>query len=103
MTVTSLATNQTRTATTGSDGEYKISLLPPGNYRMRITAAGFKVAEVASVTVTVTETATVNQALEVGAVTQTVTVESTVETLQTENSTLGTTVSGSQIASPAHG
>ena len=48
-------------------------------------------------TVDVTETASENQALEVGAVTQTVTVESTVEALQTESSTLGTTVTGSQI------
>jgi len=94
---TSLATNQARTATTGSAGEYKISLLPPGDYRLRFTATGFKVAEVALVTVTVTETATLNETLEVGAVSQTVTVESTVETLQTENSTLGSTVTGSQI------
>jgi Carboxypeptidase regulatory-like domain len=96
---TSLATNQSRTATTGANGVYTFSLLPPGNYKLKFAAPGFKTSEVGSVTVNGTETETANQALEVGAVTQTVTVESTVETLQTQSSTLGTTVSGSQIAS----
>ncbi len=64
---------------------------------MKFAAPGFKTSEIGNVTVTTTETATANQALEVGAVTQTVTVESSVETLQTESSTLGTTVSGNQI------
>lgn len=97
VTATSLATNQARTATTGPAGDYKFSLLQPGNYKVKFAAPGFKTSEVGSVTVTTTETATVNQSLEVGAVTQTVTVESTVETLQTESSTLGTTVSGNTI------
>jgi carboxypeptidase family protein len=97
VTATSLGTNQERTATTGSDGDFKFSLLPPGNYRVKFSAAGFKTTEVSGVTVTTTETTTVDKVLEVGAVTQTVTVESSVETLQTESSTLGTTVSGNQI------
>lgn len=97
VTATSLATNQSRRATTGAAGDYKFSLLAPGNYKLKFAAPGFKTSEIGSVTVTTTETATANQALEVGAVTQTVTVESTVETLQTESSTLGTTVTGNQI------
>ena len=98
VTITSLDTNQLRTATTGSAGDYKFSLLPPGNYSLRFVAPGFKTSQVASVKVNVTETATANASLEIGAVTQTVNVESSVETLQTENSTLGTTVTGSSIA-----
>lgn len=97
VTAVSLATGQTRTTTTGSAGDYRISLLPPGNYRLDFSASGFKTASVPSATVTLSETATVNQALEVGAVTQTVTVESNAQVLQTESATLGTTVSGSQI------
>jgi Carboxypeptidase regulatory-like domain/TonB-dependent Receptor Plug Domain len=98
VTATSLDTNQTRTAVTGASGDYKFSLLPEGNYSLKFSAAGFKTSEVASVTVNVTETSTANESLEVGAVTQTVTVESSMETLQTESSTLGTTVTGTQIA-----
>jgi carboxypeptidase family protein len=97
VTATSAATNQARTATTGGSGDYKFSLLPPGAYSLKFTAAGFKTTDVSGVTVTTTETTTVDKILEVGTVTQTVTVESTVETLQTENSTLGTTVTGGQI------
>ncbi|MGB9067452.1 MAG: carboxypeptidase-like regulatory domain-containing protein [Candidatus Acidiferrales bacterium] len=97
VTATSLETGQSRQSTTGAAGDYKFGLLPPGNYRVRFTAAGFKTGEVASVTVTVTETQTADEAMEVGTVNQTVTIESNVETLQTESSTLGTTVTGSTI------
>ena len=96
-TATNAGTNQSRTATTGAAGDYKFSLLPVGTYTLKFSAAGFKTTEVSGVTVNTTETATVDKVLEVGAVTQTVTVESSVETLQTESSTLGTTVSGNQI------
>jgi len=98
VTVTNVGTNQERTSTTGSDGQYKFPLLSPGTYRLKIGAAGFKTSEVSGITVNVTETATEDKVLEVGAVTQTVTVESSVETLQTESSTLGTTVTGANIA-----
>jgi len=74
-----LETNQTRTATTGSDGAYKFSLLPPGNYSVRFTAAGFKTSEVPSVAVNVTETPVLDRTLEVGAQTEQVTVEATAE------------------------
>ena len=97
VTATSLETGQSRQATTGAAGDYKFGLLPPGNYRLRFTAAGFKTGEVASVMVVVTETQDVDQAMEVGTVNQTVTIESSVETLQTESSTLGTTVTGNTI------
>jgi Carboxypeptidase regulatory-like domain/TonB-dependent Receptor Plug Domain len=97
VTATNIGTGQMRTETTGADGDYKFSLLAPGNYRLKFSAAGFKTAEVPSITVNVTETPTQDQVLEVGAVTEQVTVEGTVQALQTESSTLGTTVTGSQI------
>jgi hypothetical protein len=87
----SLDTNQTRTATTGSDGVYKFSLLPPGNYSVRFSAPGFKTSEVSSVSVNVTETPVLDRTLEVGAQSDQVTVEATAELLQTASSTLGTT------------
>ena len=67
-------TSVTRTATTGPDGSYIITLLPPGTYKLRLEVAGFKPEEVPSVTVDVTETAVLNATLEVGSKTQEVTV-----------------------------
>src|SRR5690348_4923986 len=90
VTATSLDTGQVRTATTGADGNYKINLLPPGNYRVRFEASGFKPVEIPSAAVNVTETEVLDRSLEVGAQAQTVTVESEVEAIQTASSALGT-------------
>jgi hypothetical protein len=94
---TNTGTNRSRTVTTGADGVYSITLLEPGPYRVRFTAQGFKAAEVGSVTLTVTETVSLDRSLEVGSQTDQVTVEASVETIQTATSTLGTTVTGSRI------
>ncbi len=93
VTLTSNGTGQVRTATTGTDGAYKFSLLPPGNYKIRFAANGFKTSEVASFTLNVTETPALDRVLEVGAQTEQITVEAAAETLQTQSSTLGTVVS----------
>jgi carboxypeptidase family protein len=98
VTAISVDTGQARTATTGTDGTYKISLLPPGNYRVTFEASGFKPVEIPSATVTVTETAVLDRALEVGAQAQTVTVESSVETIQTASSALGTVATARTVA-----
>ena len=90
VTAMSADTGQSRTATTGADGTYNLNLLPPGNYRVRIEAMGFKAVEIPAVKVNVTESGVLDRALEVGATTQTVTVEGSVETIQTTSSTLGT-------------
>jgi len=86
----SLDTGQVRSAMTQADGTYRFTLLPPGNYSVKIEAAGFEPLEIPSATVTVTETAVLDRALQIGAQTQTVTVQSAIETIQTTSSTLGT-------------
>src|SRR5579863_4000136 len=90
VTATSLDTGAVRTDMTGADGTYRFSLLPPGNYRVRIEASGFKPQEIPSVTVAVTETAELDRNLDVGAQSQTVTVEGEVVAIQTTSSALGT-------------
>src|SRR5438445_7714258 len=92
VTATSVDTGQARTTMTWGDGVYHLSLLPPGNYRVRIESSGFKPVEVPSVTVAVTETAVLDRSLEVGAQAQTVIVEGEVENIQTASSALGTVV-----------
>jgi hypothetical protein len=66
VTATSIDTGQARSATTGTDGTYKFDLLPPGNYRVKFEAAGFKTMEIPSATVNGTETAVLDGKLEVG-------------------------------------
>jgi hypothetical protein len=87
--LSSTATGQVRTTTTDTSGAYKFSLLPPGSYSVTFGASGFKTAQVGSVGINVTETAVLNQKLDIGAQTAQVTVESTIETVQTENATIG--------------
>jgi hypothetical protein len=97
VTITNLGTGQERTATTGNDGVYKITLLNPGNYKVDFSASGFKSAQVASVTVNVTETPVLDEKLSVGGQTTEVTVESTAETIQTQNATNGQVVGSQEV------
>src|SRR2546427_3640684 len=97
VTVTSIATNQTRTVVSAEDGVYRVSLLDPGAYRVRFSAPGFKTKEVMSVTLAVTDTVALDQTLDVGATSEEITVEAVAETIQTATSTIGTTVSGNSI------
>ena len=92
VTVTNNDTGQQRNAKTGSTGVYNISLLPPGNYKVKFSATGFKKSEVATVKVNVTETPVLDKVLEVGSQAEQVTVEANVEAVQTASSTLGTVV-----------
>jgi hypothetical protein len=95
--VTNTDTNQSRTTTTGNDGTYKFALLPPGTYRVRFSAVGFKAAEVPSVTVNVTETPVLDRSLDVGAQAEAVVVQAEAAALETQNATLGTVVGGQSV------
>jgi hypothetical protein len=66
VTATNIDSGQTRTATTAADGGYQFTLLPPGNYRVKFEAAGFKPLEMPSATVGATP-ALVDGKLEPGA------------------------------------
>lgn len=95
--LTSSTTAQTRAMTTGADGSFKFSLLPPGKYKVKVSMAGFKSSEFPSVTINVTETAVVDCTLEMGTPNDIVAVEAGAEALQTATSTLGTLVSGADL------
>jgi hypothetical protein len=99
VTATSVDTGQSRTATTGADGSYKISLLPPGNYRVQFEVAGFGAVSVPSVTVNVTETNVLDRRLAVGSQSQEITVQGETETtIQTSDATVGTVLAGKSIS-----
>jgi hypothetical protein len=99
VTVTALGTNQARTATTGSDGTYKFGFLPPGDYSLSVEATGFKSAMVGSLTITVTETAVVDETLQVGAQSQQIEVSAEGETaVQTTGAAQGTVIGSQTVA-----
>jgi hypothetical protein len=64
VTATSVDTGQVRNAITGTDGAYRFDLMPPGNYRVKFEATGFKPVEIPSATINGTETAVLDGKLE---------------------------------------
>ena len=77
VTARNTATNSSRDATTNDDGFYKIVSLSPGEYELTVKApTGYKTAVVASVKVTVGQTANQDISLEVGGPTEIVNVTS---------------------------
>ena len=85
------------TATTSSNGTYRIPAVQNGFYTVTITANGFKTSVVSNVKVDVGTPATVDNALEVGAVGETVEITSGGEVLQSQTATIGTNIQGRQI------
>ena len=96
--VTNVGTNQVRTAVTGTDGYYSVPLLPPGQYQVRGTLAGFKVFVRDGVTVTVESTSRVDMRLEVGGLEETISVTADAPLVETSNATLGIVVDEKQVA-----
>ncbi|MDX1979652.1 MAG: carboxypeptidase-like regulatory domain-containing protein, partial [Bryobacteraceae bacterium] len=80
-------------ATTTSAGVYRMPYLPPGTYKITVTAAGFKTAVRENVELAVAQTLTVDFVLEVGQVSDSVTVSSEPPLLETGTAEIGSYVS----------
>src|SRR6266571_9074518 len=63
---TNEATGEVRTALSNFNGNYILTLLPPGLYELEISKQGFKLAHASHLRVDVTETATFNVRMELG-------------------------------------
>ena len=96
VTATSLDTNSSREATTDGDGNFAFQLLPPGRYKIEVTASGFQKYEAEAV-VNITQTTAVAVQLGVAGGTATVTVEPEAPVLQTETSQNGRVIEGETI------
>lgn len=92
ITVTNLGTNDVHTAKSSDSGEFTITLLPPGNYSVKVEASGFKTYTVPSLSLSGGDRARITAQLEVGQATETVQVTSQAPALQTDNSTIAETV-----------
>lgn len=95
-----LANNESkteRTATTGDQGGYQFLLLPPGTYRLTVTATGFQRYEITGVQLLVNTPATIDAQLKVGGATETVTVTSEQPALNLVDASIGNSFEEKQV------
>src|SRR2546426_1749883 len=83
-----------RMPTTGGDGGFAVTLLPPGTYRLEISAPNFKKAVVAGVEVRIAETTRQDVSLEPGNIQETVNVEATATLINPSSATTGQALDG---------
>ena len=98
VTLTDISTNIVTTTTTNEAGRYLFVDVVPGNYNLAVSKTGFRTARIAKQTVTVGNALTLNVTMELGALSETVEVKATTGAeLQTENATMGSTVSNDML------
>ena len=88
------STNFTNTATTNTDGIYRVLSLQPGDYRVSFEAAGFKKGVNDEVNLRTGDTLAVDIAMQVGQLTESVEVTGSAAALETETSATGAVVTG---------
>jgi Carboxypeptidase regulatory-like domain/TonB dependent receptor len=93
VTVTNVDTGLKRTVMTADDGEFRLPELPVGNYEVRGEHTGFKVVTRKGITLEVTQQAVINLDFQVGSTDQQVVVTEEAPMINTQNATLGGTVS----------
>lgn len=90
--ITNTATNLVREATTNSEGTYSFQLLPPGQYKVEVSASGFQARTINAI-VNITQTTSVDVQLGV-TVDATVEVDAGAPLVQTETSQTGRVITG---------
>jgi hypothetical protein len=92
-------TGETFAGVTTANGLYTIPLIKPGEYELTAEAQGFKQYRQTGIRLETGASARIDLALEVGAVAESVTVEASAPLLNSENSSVGSVVRNSTIAS----
>src|SRR3989338_5048499 len=91
------ATGVTTSGVTNSEGAFSFPGVQTGTYTVTVTLEGFKTFVANDVVLTTGTPAAVKAVLQIGGLTETVTVSSTSEIIQTQASTISSTVSTNQI------
>jgi hypothetical protein len=90
-------TGATQTQNTNTSGNYRFSLLNPGNYTVAASASGFQPSQ-KTIAISVGAASTANLQLAIATASQTVEVSAAVNAVQTENGNISTNLSPEQIA-----
>ena len=93
----SKSTSQVREVATRDSGGFAFTLLPPGNYKIEVTANGFRTTVVEDVRINITQTTTLAVSLEPATVSGIVTVNADTPLAQQESSQIGRVVEGPTI------
>ncbi|MBV8707283.1 MAG: TonB-dependent receptor, partial [Acidobacteriaceae bacterium] len=92
VTATATATNLAHSTISESNGDYVISLLPPGDYTVTVETPGFRKLVQNGVSLQINQQANLDFTLQIGDVTQTLEVTGQAPLLESESSSLGTVV-----------
>jgi hypothetical protein len=95
--VTNLGTKTSKKTTTDNRGFYQIIQLPIGNYEVSAQAPGFSQAITRPGPLEINQTLRVDLSLEVGAASASITIQDQPRSVETQNSTVGGTVTGEAI------
>jgi hypothetical protein len=97
VTLTDVGTGEVRTMQTNTAGEYVFALLPIGSYTLTIESSGFSKFAESNVTVAAGDRARVDARMQVGQVSETVQVMAQAAALQTDSSTVTSTVTSTSV------
>ena len=97
ITVRNMATGVSREIRTSDLGAYRVYPLNPGTYEVSASAAGFKKQIQPNVAIDAAANVKVNFNLEIGAVSETVEVQASATVLQTQDASVGGTVTSSEV------
>src|ERR1700679_885218 len=97
VTITDQATGVSHSAVTGAEGFYRITELPPGNYKIVVEGTGFKKNTRSDIPVGSEAASAANVILETGSASETVTVTGTPSALQTEDANIQGTISAKEV------
>ncbi len=99
VTATNRDTNFSKTATTGSQGEYRILALPPGNYTITASAAGFEQFVTKGIDLKVNDQLRIDVTLQIGNIQQSISVEANPVQVETDSTQLGQVIESRKILS----
>ena len=97
VTITQVSTGVQRSATTSADGLYNFPYLAPDDYRVEVSASGFKSFTQSDITVSVSTVARLNAVLTPGNASETVTVTAAPPPLQTESVEVAVNLAARQV------